>query len=152
MYPFLLQFHSINRWAVLLLALIVLFRSLSGWQGRKAYTKNDNLFHAIFIGLVHLQLLTGLLLYFVYSPITQQALADFGASMKDKSLRFWAVEHFMGAVIGAVIAQVGRIVAKKASAPELKHKKAFIYTLIAVVVMLLVIPFGLFNEARPLWR
>jgi hypothetical protein len=152
MYQFLLSFHSINRWTVLLLALIVLFRSFSGWQGRKAYTKNDNIFHAIFIGLVHLQLLTGILLYFFYSPVTQQALADFGASMKDKSLRFWAVEHFIGMVIGVVIAQVGRIAAKKASAPEQKHRKAFIYTLIAVVIILLLIPFGIFNEARPLWR
>jgi uncharacterized protein YacL len=152
MYSFLLQFHSINRWAVLLLALIVLYRSFSGWQGRKAYTKNDNICHSIFIGLVHLQLLTGILLYFVYSPVTQTALADFGASMKDKSLRFWAVEHFLGMLVGVIIAQVGRIVAKKASSSELKHKKAFIYTFIAVVIMLLVIPFGIFNEARPLWR
>jgi hypothetical protein len=152
MYSFLLQFHSINRWAVLLLALIVLFRSFSGWQGRKAYTKNDNLFHTIFIGLVHLQFLTGLLLYFVYSPVTQTAMADFGGSMKDRSLRFWAVEHLVGMLVGVIIAQVGRTLSKKASAPELKHKKAFVYTLIAVVVMLLVIPFGIFNEARPLWR
>jgi membrane protein CcdC involved in cytochrome C biogenesis len=152
MYPFLLQFHSINRWAVLLLALIVLFRSFSGWQGRKAYTKQDNIFHSIFIGLLHLQLLTGILLYFIFSPVTQPILADFGASMKDKSLRFWAVEHTVGMVIGVIIAQAGRIVAKKAFSPELKHKKAFIYTLIAVLVMLLVIPFGIFNEARPLWR
>jgi hypothetical protein len=152
MYQFLLQFHSINRWAVLLLALIVLFRSFSGWQGRKPYTKNDNTFHAILVGLVHLQLLTGILLYFVYSPVTQQALADFGASMKDKSLRFWAVEHFIGMVIGAGIAQAGRIAAKKASAPEQKHRKAFIYTLIAIVIIVLFIPFGIYNEARPLWR
>ncbi|MGV3504973.1 MAG: hypothetical protein ACO1O1_14785 [Adhaeribacter sp.] len=152
MYEFLLQFHSINRWAVLLFALLVLFKSFSGWQGRKAYTKQDNLFHTIFIGLLHLQLLTGILLYFIYSPITGQALADFGASMKNKSLRFWAVEHFVGMVIAVVIAQVGRIVSKKASSVELKHKKAFIYTLIALLIMLLLIPFGLINEARPMWR
>ena len=152
MYQFLLNFHSINRWAVLLLALIVLFRSYSGWKGKKAYTKNDNIFHAIFIGLVHLQLLSGLLLYFVYSPVTQQAMSDFGASMKDKSLRFWAVEHLIGMLIGTGIAQAGRIVSKKAFSSELKHKKAFIYTLIAVIIILMVIPFGLFNEARPMWR
>jgi hypothetical protein len=152
MYQFFLNFHSINRWAVLVLALIVLFNSFSGWQGKKAYTKNDNIFHSIFIGLVHLQLLTGILLYFVYSPVTQQAMADFGASMKNKSLRFWAVEHLAGMVIAVVIAQMGRIASKKAFSPELKHKKAFVYTLIAVLIMLLVIPFGIINEARPLWR
>jgi hypothetical protein len=33
-----------------------------------------------------------LYLYMV-SPIVQSALADMGSAMKDKMLRFWAVEH-----------------------------------------------------------
>jgi hypothetical protein len=153
MYSFLLQIHSINRWLVLLLAVIVLFKSFNGWRNRLPYTKGDNITHAIFIGLVHLQLLTGLLLYFVYSPITQQAFADFGAAMKNSSLRFWAVEHITGTIIGTILAQVGRTVSKKAPNDVLKHKRAFIYTLIAVLIILLVIPFGIINsETRPLWR
>jgi len=153
MYSFLLQFHSINRWLVLILALIVLFRSFTGWQGRRAFTKGDNLSHTIFIGLLHLQALTGLLLYFVYSPVTQQIFTDFGATMKNSSSRFWAVEHIAGTLVGTIIAQVGRIASKKSSSDVLKHKKAFIYTLIAIIIILLVIPFGIINsETRPLWR
>jgi len=153
MYSFLLQFHSINRWLVLILAIIVLFRSFNGWQSRRTYTKGDNLTHTIFIGLLHLQALTGLLLYFVYSPVTQQIFADFGAAMKNSSSRFWAVEHIAGTLVGTIIAQVGRTLSKKAHADELKHKKAFIYTLIAILIILLVIPFGIINsETRPLWR
>lgn len=153
MYTFLLHLHSINRWFVLLLALIVLFRSFTGWRNRSLYTKTDNIFHAIFIGLVHLQLLTGLLLYFVYSPVTQQAFADFGASMKNSSLRFWAVEHISLTIIGTILAQVGRTLSKKATTDTAKHKKAFIYTLIAILLILLAIPFGIINsETRPLWR
>jgi len=153
MYSFLLQFHSINRWLVLLLALIVLFRSFTGWKSRRTFTKGDNISYSIFIGLLHLQALTGLLLYFVYSPVTQQIFADFGAAMKNSSSRFWAVEHIAGTLVGTIIAQVGRIVSKKALTDELKHKKAFIYTLIAILIILLVIPFGIINsETRPLWR
>lgn len=153
MYNFLLHFHSINRWLVLIFALLVLIRSFTGWQNRRAYIKTDNTFHAIFIGVVHLQFLIGLLLYFVYSPITQQAFADFGASMKNSSLRFWAVEHISLNIIGVVLAQVGRTLSKKATSDVLKHKRAFIYTLIAILIILLAIPFGIINdEVRPLWR
>lgn len=153
MYNFLLHFHSINRWLVLIFALLVLVRSFTGWQNRRAYIKTDNLFHTIFIGVVHLQFLTGILLYFVFSPVTQQAFADFGASMKNSSLRFWAVEHIALNLIGVILAQVGRTLSKKASSDVLKHKRAFIYTLIAIIIILLAIPFGIINnEVRPLWR
>ena len=153
MYTFLLHVHSINRWLVLITALVVIFKSYNGWKGIKPYTKQDNIWHASFVGFVHLQLLTGLLLYFVYSPITQQAFADFGASMKNASLRFWAVEHIAGMVIGTILAQVGRTMAKKAGTDELKFKKAFIFSLIALFIILLSIPFGIINsETRPLWR
>ena len=73
--------------------------------------------------------------------------------MKNSSSRFWAVEHIAGTLVGTIIAQVGRIVSKKAFSDELKHKKAFIYTLIAIIIILLVIPFGIINSVnRPLWR
>ena len=153
MYTFLLHLHSVNRWLVLITALIVLVQSFIGWQNRKPYTKGNNIVHTAFVGLVHLQLLTGLLLYFVYSPVTQQIFANFGAAMKDSSLRFWAVEHTLGMVIGTILAQVGRTLSKKAATAELKHKKAFIFTFIAIIIIFLSIPFGIINpETRPLWR
>lgn len=153
MYNFLLHFHSINRWLVLTTALLVLIQSFTGWQSRSGYSKGNNITHAVFVGVVHLQLLTGLLLYFVLSPLTQQIFNDFGAAMKNASLRFWAVEHTLGMIIGTVLAQVGRTASKKASTNELKHKRAFIYTLIALIIILLSIPFGIINpETRPLWR
>ena len=40
-----------------------------------------------------LQMLLGLLLYGMLSPFTRQAMQDFGAAMRDSTLRFWAVEH-----------------------------------------------------------
>ncbi len=153
MYNFLLHFHSINRWLVLVTALLVLVQSFAGWQNRSAYTKGNNIIHAAFVGFVHLQFLTGILLYFVFSPVTQQIFNDFGAAMKNSSLRFWAVEHTLGMFIGTVLAQIGRTASKKANYDVLKHKRAFIYTLIAVIVIVLSIPFGIINpETRPLWR
>jgi hypothetical protein len=153
MYNILLHVHSINRWLVLITALVVLYQSLVGWQNRKPFTKGNNGVHAAFVGFVHLQFLTGLLLYFVFSPITQQIFDNFGAAMKNPSLRFWAVEHTLGMFIAVVLAQVGRTASKKAQTDTLKHKRAFIYTLIALVIIIISIPWGIISpEVRPLWR
>ncbi|WP_026463060.1 hypothetical protein [Adhaeribacter aquaticus] len=153
MYNFLLTVHSINRWLVLLTGLIVIFKSLSGWKSNRLYTKGDGAVHGAFVGFTHLQFLTGILLYFVFSPITEQIFADFGAAMKNSSLRFWAVEHTLGMFIGTVLVQLGRTFSKKAPTDNLKFKRAFVYSLIALIIILLSIPFGIINpETRPLFR
>ena len=63
----------------------------------------------IFVGLLDLQMLVGLLLYFVLSPITKAALSDFGGAMSEPSMRFWAVEHVFGMVVGIALAHVGHV-------------------------------------------
>ena len=54
-------------------------------------------------------MLLGLLLYFVFSPLTKAALGDFAGAMKDPLMRFWAVEHVFGMVIGVALAHVGHV-------------------------------------------
>jgi hypothetical protein len=52
----------------------------------------------------------------------------------------------------AILAQVGRIALKKSASDTLKHKKAFIYFSIALILVLLMIPWGIWNPHRPLFR
>jgi hypothetical protein len=59
----------------------------------------------------HLQLVVGLALY-ITSPTVQAALADMSAAMKDKALRFVAVEHISIMVIGVILVTVARRSAK----------------------------------------
>jgi hypothetical protein len=143
MYSILLLIHSWLRWAVLIAAAIALFRSFTGWQKQLAFTDSDKRMNAIFMGLLHLQLVLGLTLFFV-SPIITGALQNMGAAMKDKTTRFWSVEHTTGMLAGIVIAQIGSIKAKK----EGSHKTAFIWFAIAVLLILISIPFA----SRPLFN
>ncbi len=146
----ILQFvHSWLRWIVLILGIYVIIKSFMGWKGNKVYEKTDNALSGAFMGTLHLQLLIGLALYAVYSPIVQGAFNDFGAAMKDSAIRYWAVEHILIMVIAIVIAQIGRIKSKKAITDALKFKKAAIFYLIALLLMLSRIPFG---EAERLFR
>ena len=68
-----------------------------------------------------LQMLVGLLLYFVFSPLTKAALGDFAGAMKDPLMRFWAVEHVFGMIIGVALAHVGMTRARRAATDALRR-------------------------------
>jgi hypothetical protein len=72
--------------------------------------------------------------------------------MKNSELRFWSVEHMMGMIIGIAIAQIGSIKAKKQATDPLKYKTAFVWFTVALIFILLMIPFGIWNVERPFFR
>jgi hypothetical protein len=141
MYNILLFLHSWNRWIVLALALVVIFKAFSGWFGKKDFLKADNALGGAFIGTLHLQWLLGLILYFV-SPFGSQAFAmGMGVVMKNPVYRYWSVEHITVMIIAIAVAQTGRILSKKSATALEKHKKAAIFYTIALVLILSRIPF-----------
>jgi hypothetical protein len=74
------------------------------------------------------------------SPIVQSALADMGSAMKDKMLRFWAVEHIAVMILSILIITVGNAMAKRATTDGEKFKKIFIYFTIGLILILISIP------------
>ena len=137
MHQFLSTLHSYNRYAILLALVFVLIRSYSGWLGKKTYEKPDNIGAAALLGLSHLQLLLGLIMYFGTSPWTQTAFADMKAAMKNEWQRYFAVEHIAMMVAAVVLIQLGRTFSKKATDDEKKHRLVAIYTSIAVLLIVL---------------
>ena len=151
MYPILLALHSWSRWLVINFGLIAIYRAYVGWTGRRRFVGADNGMGASFVGSMHLQVLLGLGLYFGLSPWGLNAMKQAGA-MKDPTARFFGMEHVVVMILAAVLAQVGRTLSKKAGDDTLKHKKAFTYFTIALILVLLMIPWGIWNPARPLFR
>lgn len=151
MYQVLLVLHSWSRWLVIVFGLIAIYRAYVGWKGSRPFVKADNGMGASFVGSMHLQVLLGLGLYFGLSPWGLNAMKQAGA-MKDPTARFFGVEHIAVMLLAAVLAQVGRSLSKKAKSNTLKHKKAFSFFAIALLLVLLMIPWGIWNPARPLFR
>jgi hypothetical protein len=139
-YTIFLSVHSWLRWLVLLLAILLIIRSVMGWLGKKSYGVGDNRLAVFFIMFMHLQLTIGLILYFFLSPKVQIALQNMGAAMKNPELRAWSVEHITMMVLAVVVAQLGRSFSKKRSDATLKHRTLAIYTIIALILMLAGIP------------
>lgn len=131
MYEALLYSHSYIRFAVLILLLVVVITSFVGWLGKKHYTGTDNKLSLFLFIATHLQLLLGLILYIV-SPWVQFS----GSTMKEKVIRYWTVEHIFVMLTAVILITVARISAKKMSSSGAKHKRLFIFNLIALLLIL----------------
>ena len=142
MYTSLLQVHNILRWVVLLAALITLAKYFMGWFSQQNWRRSDNILGIVFTSLMDLQLLVGLLLYFVYSPITEAAFQDFGAAMQNSDLRFYAVEHSFIMLIAVVLVHIGRVRTKKVETSKAKFRNGLIFFGLAYLVIMLGIPWG----------
>lgn len=140
MYTPLLIIHSLLRWAILLAGIWAVYRSWKGVSGKTPFTGADNKAGLFFMIFFDLQLLVGLLLYFVSSPLVKTALSNMGAAMKDGVLRFYAVEHITLAVVAFILVHIGRAKVKKAKTDALKHKKGLIFFGIVLVLVLLLTP------------
>jgi hypothetical protein len=139
MYTGLLHTHSLLRWIMLILLIITIFRAYNGWKSQRTYTPGDKKLSLFTLIFSHVQLLVGFLLYMV-SPAVQQALPDMGTAMKDKMLRFWAVEHISMMIISIIIITVGYSLAKRAVNDTQRFRRIFTYFLISLIIILITIP------------
>ncbi len=133
MYNFLLHFHSGLRWIVLLVVVVIILKSLVGFFSGSAYKKFDSIIAASFVGMMHLQFILGIILYFFYSPYVTY-------EMSDAQSRFWSVEHTSLMLLAVVVAQIGRTLSKKTQKGQVKFRFQFIFFGISLVLMLLGIP------------
>jgi hypothetical protein len=151
MYPTLLTFHSLLRWIVILAGLLAFIRAAAGASGRKSWTPADDRAGFWFSIALDVQFLVGLVLYFFLSPLTAAALNNFGGAMKDSTLRFFAVEHVFGMLIAIALVHIGRARARKADSFR-RHKVAAIFFGLALIAILVAIPWPGTPNARPLVR
>ena len=149
MYDALILAHSWIRWAVLLLGIFALARAASGRFTRRPWTPADDAAGRWFVISVDLQVLIGLLLYFFYSSFTMSAWRDMAGAMADAVIRFWAVEHVIGMLAATAFVHVGRVRIRKAPDSSRKHFVAAIFFGLALVLMLISIPWPFGSIDRP---
>lgn len=148
MHSILLHSHSGLRWLLLALLMILVFKSLLGWLGGKSVTKSDRIIRAITVGITHLQLILGLVLYFV-SPVIEVFLNDFPNSMSVKDLRFFGLEHSLLMIICTILITIGSSKSKKKTGAK-AHKTVFIWMGISLLIIFVMIPWSFlpFNPVR----
>jgi hypothetical protein len=152
MYSAFLGVHSYVRWVVVIAGLIVIVRAITGITSRRGWGSGDSVPIRVFSIALDIQFLIGLLLYVWLSPFIRDAWADMAATMRNAPLRFFAVEHLTGMIIGLGLAHVGTSKIGKAADAGQKHKLAAVFIGLAMVVILLSIPWPGMPGGRPLLR
>lgn len=147
MYVGLLHLHSALRYVVVILLIFAIVQAFIGWFGQKPFTDANRKVALFTLISVHLQLVIGLILYFI-SPVVQAALADMGAAMKDAVLRFWAIEHIATNIIGIILITIGYSTAKRVNSDKAKFTRIALFYLIGFILIMTAIPWPFNRVAR----
>ncbi len=127
MYNILKSAHSGWRYVVLALLVIAVIQALSGWFGKKDYTESNRKLNVFTLISAHIQLLFGLVLYFL-SPLTKGPASE-------AIYRYWKMEHISLMILAVVLITIGNAKSKKVADAVEKHKKIGIFFGIAFLLI-----------------
>jgi len=139
MYTGFLHLHSYFAYLVLLCVTISFLYALYGALSNKVYTEKDQKMGLIGLIPAHIQLLVGIVLYFI-SPLGISNLG--GHTMADATSRLYALEHPLMNIIAVVLITVGYSRAKKIEGSRTKFRSIYVFYGIAIIMVLSRIPWG----------
>ncbi len=135
MYHFIQKFHSGWAYLALLLLVVAVFNSFSGWFAKREFTAKDKKMALFGLIATHMQLVMGFVLYFL-SPKGLDSLGQ----MEDAELRLTSLEHPLVNILAIVLITIGWSRHKKALVSDLKFKSIFVFYMLGLVLILVRIP------------
>lgn len=151
MYPAVLLTHSWLRYIVLAFGLWLLVAAVRGVRSGGTWANGDERAQKWFLAALDTQFLLGLLLYFFLSPISEAAMGDLGAAMKDPHLRFFGVEHIATMILAVATAHIGRVRARKKTGTA-RYRTTMWTQLLWLLLTCAAIPWPFLDIGRPLLR
>ncbi|KPQ19182.1 MAG: hypothetical protein HLUCCX10_03620 [Algoriphagus marincola HL-49] len=140
MYTGLQHAHSGLAYLVLIALIVVFFLMLIGSLSGREFTEKDRKIALIAFILSHVQLLIGLILYFV-SPVGLSLLQG-GGAMSDPAARLTALEHPLINIVAIVLITIGYSRAKKAQTSRAKFRSIYMLYAVGLLLILSRIPWG----------
>jgi hypothetical protein len=151
----MLHLHSLLRWVVLILLLVSIYKAFIGWQQKKTFSDGDRKIWLFTLISSHINLLIGLYLLLLgkqYGILTlKDNLPEGTKIMSNAPLRFFWVEHPIFMILAIVLITAGYKMAKKPVADELKFKRVFWLFFIALLAILVAIPWPFREVGRSLF-
>lgn len=138
MYEFIQKFHSGWAYLVLLILVVAVVNAMLGLSSKKEFTTKDRKIALFALIFTHIQLVIGLIAYFV-SPL---GLASFG-QMSDKALRLTSLEHPLINIIAIVLITIGWSKHKKLTDATAKFKTFAVFYGLGLLLILSRIPWSL---------
>lgn len=152
MYSFLLPLHSLMRWMVLASLLTAICSGYIGWKRNKLFTPRDNVIRMVTVTIAHIQLVLGLILYFI-SPVVSYFLQHFGEAVHMRQIRFFGMEHSLMMVVAVVVITIGAAKAKRKHTDRDKFRTMTLWFFAALLIICSSIPWAFSPlTSRPWFR
>ena len=137
----LVHLHSLLRWVILILLLISIVKAYTGWKSGKPVQDGDRRIWLFTMIASHLTLLLGLYQWLIGRyGIVSMHLPEGGVAPDSKFLRFYQIEHPSMMIIAILLITRAYTLSKKPWTEGLAYKKVFQYLLVALLIILLMIP------------
>ncbi len=135
---FIQKFHSGWAYLALLLLVIAVVNSFVGMSSKKEFTAKDRKIALFGLIATHIQLLVGLILYFI-SPLGSAVFGQMG----NADFRLTSLEHPLTNIIAIILITMGWLKHKKAATNDAKFKSIAIFFGLGLLLILSRIPWSL---------
>lgn len=142
MYNTVKLLHSYWAYLVLIILIIAVVNALIKTFGNKEYNAKDFRISLFALIVAHIQLLIGLILYFVSPRLQAFSELDMGGVMKDSVNRLYLIEHPFINIIAIALITIGYSKHKKKLTSHKKLKIIAIFYTIALLLFLSRIPWS----------
>ena len=132
----ILQIHCVFRWFVLLCIILAMILAFYKWFGKKDFSTNDKLIYTLAARALEIQILLGVILYILKKSWEGFSAMDVGI------MRFHALEHPLGMLIGLALISVGTAKVKKIEDHPKRHRIIAIWYTVALLIIIASIPWA----------
>ena len=133
--------HSYVAYLALIVLIIAAVNALIKYSSKAEFKDSDKKLSLFGLIFTHIQLLVGLILYFV-SPNVKVFTMSMGEIMKDSNLRLYAIEHPFINIVAVILITIGFSKHKKATTSTGKFKSIAILYTIGLLLILSRIPWS----------
>jgi len=140
-YDIIQKAHSGWAYLALLVLAIAVINAILGFTAKREFLSKDRKIALFALIFTHIQLVLGLVVYFV-SPMGKAALGE----MKNAALRLTSLEHPLINILAIVIITIGWSKHKKLSASTAKFKTFMIFYGIGLALILSRIPWKMWFD------
>jgi NADH:ubiquinone oxidoreductase subunit 2 (subunit N) len=137
MYDTIQSVHSILAYVALGLLVLASINAIFGLTSKKLFTDKDLRLSLFTLIICHIQLLIGLILYFV-SPLGLEQLGN----MKEAAVRLTSLEHPLINIIALVLITIGWSKHKKEESNNGKFKKIAVFYTLGLILILSRLPWA----------
>ena len=147
-----LHAHSGVRYLILICLVAAVFMAYSAMRKGGSWEGGPKRFGRLTMILADIQLLMGIFLwaYYIYlnTGLKMRRLKDM---LGMQEVRFMAVEHAVMMFIAIILIHVGYLRAKKSASVEKANRSQFLFYLIALIIILIAIPWPFYGHMGRGW-